>query len=310
MVSWITALGKTRGRIGRVIQNLWTRNKKTLSDEDLQDVEAALIQADVPVPVVNRLIEEFRKSYRGLNVEIRRVLAEWITRQLDSGPPFSWSPDQKPYTVLVVGVNGSGKTTTCAKLAALAKKAHCSVVLAAADTFRAAGADQLRIWADRVGCDVVAGKIGADAAAVAYDAVDAALARKRDVVIIDTAGRMHTREPLMRELEKIRAAVAKRLPGAPHATWVVLDATLGHNAVLQARAFHELMPLTGAIISKLDGSAKAGFVLAIKQDLHVPILFAGLGEGLDDLVPFNPREFSLALVGDPNDSGNETERKS
>ena len=296
MVSWITALGKTRARLSRMFDRLRGRRADAVSDEDLQDIEEAFIQADVPARLAFRLVEDIRASYRGMNVDLHRVVVEWISRQMDSGPAFVWPTDKKPFVVLVVGVNGSGKTTTCAKLAALAQRVRLSSLLGATDTFRAAGADQLRIWADRVGCDVVTGKMGADAAAVAYDAVDAALARGHDVVLIDTAGRMHTREPLMRELQKIRAAIQKRLPGAPHATWIVLDATLGHNAVLQAQAFHEATPLTGAIISKLDGSAKAGFALSIKQELGIPILFAGLGEGLSDLVPFNARDFALALV--------------
>lgn len=301
MVRWVTALGRTRDRISRAFQQFWSRGKRGLTDDVLDELEAALIQADIPVRAVTKLLEDLRTSYRGLDVDVHRVLREWLARQLDSGTPFHWPTDPRPFVVLVVGVNGSGKTTTCAKLAARAQEAGLSVLLAATDTFRAAGAEQLKIWADRVACDVVAGASGADAAAVAFDALDAASARKRDIVLVDTAGRMHTREPLMRELEKVRNALNKRLPGAPHQVWIVLDATLGHNAVVQARAFHEVIPLTGAIISKLDGSAKAGFVLSVRQELGIPILFAGLGEGVDDLVPFEPSEFAKALVAWPGE---------
>ena len=196
----------------------------------------------------------------------------------------------------MVGVNGSGKTTTCAKLAHTAIQQGRQPLLAATDTFRAAGADQLKLWAKDVGCDVVAGAPGADAAAVAYDALDAAVARGRDLVIVDTAGRMHTKEPLMKELQKVRGAMAKRVSGAPHETWIVLDATLGQNAVMQAKVFHEAVALTGVIISKLDGSSKAGFVFSINREMGIPIRFVGLGEKMDELVPFEPEKFVGALM--------------
>ena len=169
-------------------------------------------------------------------------------------------------------------------------------LLGAADTFRAAGAHQLKLWADRIGCEAVIGATGGDSAAVAYDAVDAALARRCEIAIVDTAGRMHTKEPLMRELQKVRVAMDKRLPGAPHHTWVVLDAMLGQNAVVQARQFHEMTPLTGVIATKLDGSSKGGFLFAIRQELNLPIVYAGLGEGMDDLAAFDSAAFVDALL--------------
>ena len=195
----------------------------------------------------------------------------------------------------------SGKTTTAAKLAYQARLAGRKPLLGAADTWRAAGSRQLGIWAERIGCESVIGATGADAAAVAYDALDAAVARGCDLVLLDTAGRMHTREPLMRELQKVRAAMDKRLPGAPHHTWIVLDAMLGQNAVVQARQFHDLTPLTGVVATKLDGSSKGGFLFAVRQELDLPILFAGLGEGENDLAPFDPAGYVDALLatGEP-----------
>jgi len=220
-----------------------------------------------------------------------------LADSLKGSEPYNWKKaEEYPTVILVVGVNGSGKTTTCAKLARLAEKSGLEPILGAADTFRAAGADQLKWWGNELGYDVVAGATGADTAAVAYDAVDAAIARKKDVLIVDTAGRMHTREPLMRELEKVRNAMAKRLPGAPHETWIVLDAMIGQNALAQAKVFHDAAPLTGAVLAKLDGSAKAGFVFSVNQEMEVPIRFAGLGEGKDDLAVFQPDEFVSALL--------------
>jgi fused signal recognition particle receptor len=197
----------------------------------------------------------------------------------------------------VVGVNGSGKTTTCAKLAHRAAAEGLTPLLCAADTFRAAGSDQLRIWAERLGCEVVAGATGADPAAVAFDALGAAIARKSDLLIVDTAGRMHTKQPLMQELVKVRRSLGKRKAGAPEATWIVLDAALGRNAIAQARTFHEAVPLTGIVVSKLDGSSKGGFVFTLADELGIPVLFAGLGEGAGDLVPFDRRRFVGGLLG-------------
>jgi fused signal recognition particle receptor len=224
------------------------------------------------------------------------MLHKGLVESLRAPDVFTWPADKKPFSVLVVGVNGSGKTTTCAKLAHAAIRQGRQPLLAATDTFRAAGADQLKLWARDVGCDVVAGAPGADAAAVAFDALDAAVARGRDLVIVDTAGRMHTKEPLMKELQKVRGAMAKRIDGAPHETWIVLDATLGQNAVIQAKVFHEAVALTGVIISKLDGSSKAGFVFSINREMGIPIRFVGLGEKMDELVPFEADKFVGALM--------------
>jgi fused signal recognition particle receptor len=235
---------------------------------------------------------------RGAKDSRRAALRQHLVDAL-GGPaePPTWVGHTRPHTVLIVGVNGSGKTTTAAKLARLCLNQGRRPLLGAADTFRAAGSDQLRIWGERVGCDVVTGQMGADSASVAFDAMEAALARDADVLIVDTAGRMHTKKPLMQELEKIRRALGKRVEGAPHETWIVLDASIGQNALSQARLFHEICPLTGVIVSKLDGSSKAGFLFAVARELGVPVRYAGLGEGADDLVPFDVPSFVDALLG-------------
>lgn len=293
MVRWIDALARTRRNIAASISKVLGR----AGDESIEDLAQTLITADVPARLATEWVEELRNACRGLRVSPRELLPEMLIKALGEIPPFSWERVEKPLVLLVVGINGSGKTTTCAKLACQARQAGRKPILGATDTFRAAGGEQLKIWAERVGCAVVAGAPGADAAAVAYDALDAAIARGLDVVIIDTAGRMHTKRPLMDELQKVRRALDKRLPGAPHETWAVLDATAGHNAVVQARVFHEATPLTGAVVAKLDGSSKAGFVFAVRQELDVPIRMVGLGEGLEDLVPFDAQEFVDGLLG-------------
>jgi len=299
MVTWINALSKTRNRLQDALRRVFSRGDSP-EGVSFEELEESLIQADVPPRMSAGLIQDLEKSYKGLRVDRRDMLRKMLADRLQGPSPFKWEKRSEPLVILVVGVNGSGKTTTCAKLAHLAEKEGASALLGAADTFRAAGSDQLKLWADRLGCDVVGGKQGADAAAVAFDALDAAVARSKDVLIVDTAGRMHTREPLMRELQKTRSALGKRLPGAPHETWIVLDATLGQNAVLQASVFHEAVPLTGVIVAKLDGSAKAGFLFSIARDLGVPIRFAGLGEGPDDLLPFDADAFAGALLNIEN----------
>jgi fused signal recognition particle receptor len=202
-----------------------------------------------------------------------------------------------PTVILVVGVNGSGKTTTSAKLARRHQAAGRKVILAAADTFRAAAVEQLSIWAGRLGVDIVRGAEGADPAAVAFDAAEAAVARKADVLIVDTAGRLHTKENLMRELDKIRRVVGRKIPGAPHETLLVLDATTGQNAISQARLFTEGVGVTGLVLAKLDGTAKGGVVLGIWNEVRVPVKFVGLGESAEDLAPFNAGEFTDAIFG-------------
>ena len=293
MGSWFNSLRKTRERFSGALKGLFASPKPDeATAEELADL---LITADVPMRLVQTLSMELEKSAsrkEPLLSTFQRVLVE----ALGQNPPLDWATLPSPTVALLVGINGSGKTTTAAKLARMALRASRKPLLGATDTFRAAGSHQLKLWADQIGCESVIGAPGGDAAAVAYDAIDAALARQCDVVLVDTAGRMHTKEPLMRELQKVRTAMDKRLPGAPHHTWVVLDAMLGQNAVIQARQFHEMTPLTGVIVTKLDGSSKAGFLFAVRQELDLPILYAGLGEGADDLVPFDPVAFVNALL--------------
>jgi fused signal recognition particle receptor len=210
------------------------------------------------------------------------------------GVPLQWAP-APPTVVLVVGVNGSGKTTSIAKLAKAFQDEGKGVLLAAADTFRAAAIEQLEIWGKRVGCDVIRHQPGADPAAVAYDACDAAIARKADALIIDTAGRLQTKVNLMKELEKIRNVLGRKIPGAPHETLLVLDATVGQNAISQAQRFHEATPITGIVLAKLDGTAKGGIVVAIHDRLKIPVKFVGLGEKPTDLDAFEPGKFVEAM---------------
>ncbi len=233
---------------------------------------------------------------------IRDALKDEIERILLAVErPFADSGDV-PLVILMAGVNGVGKTTTVAKLAAMFKAEQGSVVVAAADTFRAAAIEQLQVWCDRVGVDLIKQKPGSDPAAVAFDAVKAAVARKAAALLIDTAGRMQTKTNLMEELKKIGRVVGRELPGAPHETWLVLDATTGQNALNQAKIFGESATLTGVVLAKLDGTAKGGVVVAIAERLKLPVRFVGLGEGLEDLRPFDAREFVNALFSEAEES--------
>ena len=296
MKSWFKALDRTRQQFANTLGRL-VGLSAAVDEETLEELEARLLQADLPVKLSHELISLLRDEGVKRGRDATEVVREKLLSVLGEAAPHDFTAGEKPQVILMLGINGSGKTTTSAKLAALAKRAKLSPVLGAADTFRAAGSSQLKLWAERIGCDVVTGAMGADAAAVAYDAIDSAIAKKADVVIIDTAGRMHTKLPLMDELEKVVRAVSKRLPGAPHQVWIVLDASMGQNAINQARQFHLRVPLTGVIISKLDGSAKGGFIFSVKQELGVPVRYVGLGEGEDDLAPFDPGAFVDALLG-------------
>jgi fused signal recognition particle receptor len=266
------------------------------TDADWEEVEETLIAGDVGAQLSMSIVERARKR-RDVTVEqaIRAEL-EAILADRDDGP---WEPtpaaEGAPAIVLVVGVNGTGKTTTIGKLAAREKALGRRVVLAAADTFRAAAIDQLRIWAQRADAEIVAHAQNADPAAVVYDALDAAIARHADVLIADTAGRLHTKANLMDELTKIRRVIDKRLPGARVETFFVLDATTGQNGLAQAKAFHEAVKLSGVVLTKLDSTAKGGIVFAIEKDLAVPVRFVGVGEQADDLLPFDPAGFVAAL---------------
>ena len=256
-------------------------------------LEEALIAADVGVPATAELVQ--RVEARGdAGANLGEALAEEAAKML--GEPGRLEVNERPSVILVVGVNGTGKTTTIGKLASkLAEHGH-SVLVAAADTFRAAAEEQLEIWAKRAGADFVGSERGGDPAAVAYDAIGAAGARGRDVVVVDTAGRLHTQANLMEELAKVRRVIAQRLEGAPHETLLVVDATTGQNGLQQARLFSQAVDVTGIALTKLDGSAKGGIALAIAHELGLPVKLIGIGEGLDDLRPFDPDDFARALL--------------
>ena len=265
-------------------------------------LETLLLEADLGVPVTTRLIEAVeRQASRGAvktEAEFLAALHEGLVAALTSGrsDPALTLGDAKPAVVLVLGVNGAGKTTFIGKLATRLRREGRSVMIAAGDTFRAGAIDQLRVWAARSGSDFIGAQPGGDPAAVAFSAIDAAVTRGTDVVIIDTAGRLHTSEGLMQELKKVARVIAKRLPGAPHESLLVLDGTIGQNAVMQARTFAAAVPVTGLVVTKLDGTARGGVVVAVHEAIDVPVKFVGVGEGVDDLVAFAAADFARDLL--------------
>lgn len=268
----------------------------------IERLEEILLEADFGVSPTLRLVEEVeRKAERGLvktQDQFLNALREGVERALRSGnsDPALRLGTSTPAVVLVVGVNGAGKTTFIAKLAHRLRREGKSVLVAAGDTFRAGAIDQLRVWADRVGAHFVAGQPGSDPAAVAYDAIEAAIARGSDVVIVDTAGRLHTQSNLMTELQKMARVITKRLPGAPHETLLVLDGTIGQNAVQQAKSFASSVPLSGIVITKIDGTARGGIVVAVHEALDVPVKFVGVGETVEDLLPFDASTYARELL--------------
>jgi fused signal recognition particle receptor len=259
---------------------------------DWERLEEALIAGDVGVPATAELVR--RLEARGELADLNAALADEVAALF--GEPPVLEVGHAPAVVLVVGVNGTGKTTTIGKLAARLAEHGRSVVVAAADTYRAAAEEQLEIWAQRAGADFVGSERGADPAAVAYDALEAAVARGRDVVVVDTAGRLHTQTNLMEELTKVRRVIAGRLDGAPHETLLVVDSTTGQNGVQQAKLFGDAVGVTGVVLTKLDGSAKGGVAIPIAYELGLPVKLVGVGEALEDLQPFDPRDYAQALV--------------
>ena len=261
--------------------------------ETLEALEEALISADVGVAASDEIVTAVRKK-RTRGESLRDLVKEeilTILRAADVPAPNG----QKPHVTLIVGVNGTGKTTTVGKLARLIKDSGRTPLICAADTFRAAAVEQLQVWATRAGVDFIRAQGGADPAAVVFDAIAAGKARKRDVILVDTAGRLHTRVNLMQELDKIRRIASREVDGAPHEVLLVLDGSTGMNAMIQAREFNKAVPLTGLIVTKLDGTSKGGMVVAIQKELGLPIKFIGLGEQPDDLQPFDARQFAQAL---------------
>ena len=268
-------------------------------DQDfLDELEAKLIQADVGVAVTGAILDRVRLAYadKVADAELVALIKGEMKAQLEDPRPGTLAfAQRKPTVLLVAGVNGSGKTTSIAKLAHRFTEEGKTVLLAACDTFRAAAADQLTIWAQRAGAEIVKGAPGSDPASVAHDACQRAVARGVDVLIVDTAGRLHTQAHLMRELEKVRTVLGRQVPGAPHEVLLVLDATNGQNAIRQAEVFTKSIGCTGVILTKLDGTAKGGVVVAVRQSMNLPVKFVGIGEGIDDLQPFDPDAFVESL---------------
>jgi fused signal recognition particle receptor len=285
------SLGKSR----RALQAELSGSFDASREEEWERLEVALIRADVGVPATAELVR--RLEARGDLDDLGEALAEEL-EQLFGEPPTLARAAEPPTVLLVVGVNGTGKTTTIGKLARTLGAHGRSVLVGAADTFRAAADEQLEIWAERAGAEFVGGSRGADPAAVAYDAVEAGKARQRDVVIVDTAGRLHTQGNLMEELAKVRRVIEGRVDGAPHETLLVVDATTGQNGLQQARLFSETAGVTGVVLTKLDGSAKGGVAVAIAHELGLPVKLVGVGEGLEDLRPFDARDYANALLRD------------
>jgi fused signal recognition particle receptor len=295
-------LKKTQEQVTGRIEQAFQQVVGERLDEDTEErLEEALLQSDLGPTVTDKLIEALRKRRGMKNAgEWREALAEELEKTLGEGGTWKFDPPPgvKPWVVLVIGVNGVGKTTMIGKLAAREKSKGRSTLLVAADTFRAAAADQLEVWAGRAGAELVRTKEGADPAAVAFDGVTAAVARGIDTVIVDTAGRLHTKSNLMEELAKIRRVIARALPGAPHATLLALDATLGQNTLVQARQFQAEIGVDAVVLNKLDGTARGGAVVALVSDLRLPIALVGVGEGIADWSDFDARAFGRALVAD------------
>lgn len=290
-------LAKTRESLLGKIDDLFL-GQGEITEEFYEELEAILIQADLGVDVTLKLVENLRQRSKQERIKdaatLQSVLKEELKALIGPGGLLARNPEG-PTVVMVVGVNGTGKTTSTGKLAYHLKREGYSVLLGAADTFRAAAIEQLEVWGERAGAEVIKHQMGSDPAAVAFDTVQAGLSRKADYILIDTAGRLHTQTNLMNELEKVGRVIGKALPGAPHEILLVLDATTGQNALSQAKLFAQATPISGLVLTKLDGTAKGGIVAAVTEKLQVPVKFIGLGEGADDLKPFDTEAFVEAL---------------
>lgn len=290
-------LAKTHSKLVHEIKRIVTLSPK-LDVASLEELEAALIGADLGMAMTAQIVEAVKKGYEtqgGAGLDVFAVAAGEIEKNFSTTNGKLKEVPGGVSVVSIIGVNGTGKTTTSAKLAHFAQTQNQTSVLAACDTFRAAAIEQLKLWGQRLKVEVVAGAYGADPAAVAHDAVTAAQARKANFLFIDTAGRLHTKHNLMQELQKLHRVIGKQLPGAPHEVLLVLDASTGMNAMNQAREFNKSVPLTGLVVTKLDGTSKGGMVVAIQKELGLPVKFIGLGEQADDLQPFDAKQFARAL---------------
>jgi len=295
-------LSKTKKALFGGIEDLFKRFRRV--DEDLFDeLEELLITSDVGVETTEELLDNLRERVKEEKIkepeEIKKILYAELRAMIGEGDALHLST--KPSVILVIGVNGVGKTTSIGKMAAELRSQKKKVIVAAADTFRAAAAEQLAVWCERAGVDLIRQGAGADPAAVVYDTIQAAKSRGADVVIVDTAGRLHNKKNLMDELAKINRVIARELPDADRENLLVLDATTGQNAVIQAREFKEAAQITGLILTKLDGTAKGGIILSIRRELDIPVKFVGVGEGIDDMKPFDADEFAEALFGGGTD---------
>jgi len=291
-------LGKTRDKISTSLSSVLSLGRNI--DETLLDkLEETLITDDIGVEMTDKLMSGLRAAYRSRQIATTDDIVPFLKEHIKSYWPHRDRQlrlaETGPTVILVAGVNGTGKTTSIAKLGFILSRNNKTVLLAACDTFRAAAVEQLAIWAERIGVQIIKHKTGGDPAAVAFDACQAAVARNADVLILDTAGRLHTKKDLMRQLTKIRDVVARKIPGAPNEVLLVLDATTGQNAIVQAKMFTEAIDVTGIFLAKLDGTARGGIVIAIKDQLDIPVKFVGLGEKLEDIAEFNPDTFVEAL---------------
>ncbi len=292
-------LSKTRSSFTKRVDQLFL-GKREITEDLLEELEEILFTSDIGVRASQELVESVREKVNRRQLKdpekLKDALKEHILSFLDVAAAEHAMPSPgEPMVILVVGVNGVGKTTTIGKIAHAFRVQGKKVMLAAADTYRAAAVEQLGIWANRVGAEIVQREASADPSAVVFDAITAAISKQVDVVLIDTAGRLHTNTNLMGELEKIQRVAGRKLPGAPHETWLVLDATTGQNAISQAQIFNASLGITGIILTKLDGTAKGGIVVGISHELNVPVIYIGIGEKLDDLRPFNAEEFVQAI---------------
>ena len=291
-------LGKTRNKIATSLGSVLSFGRK-IDDALLDELEETLIRDDIGVETTEKLIGDLREAYKGKKIQASEDIIPFLKEHIKSYWPQRdralITAPSGPTVILVGGVNGTGKTTSIAKLAYALSQDKRQVIVAACDTFRAAAVDQLSIWAERIGVQIVKHQAGADPAAVAFDACEAAMARQVDYLILDTAGRLHTQKDLMKELTKIRDVVARKIPDAPHEVLLVLDATTGQNAITQAKMFTEAINVSGIFLAKLDGTARGGIVIAIKDQLDIPVKFVGLGEKPQDIAEFDPETFVDAL---------------